>query len=67
MEKDNPIIVALDAGRKAFRAGDFDAALDACLQVLEFVPNHPLAHLMAGFAQQAAGHPGKAIRHFSGN
>ncbi len=64
MEKDNPIIAALDVGRKAFRAGDYSAALTACLEVLEYVPNHPLAHLMAGFAQQAAGNPGKAIRHF---
>jgi len=63
MAKDNPILVALDAGRKAFRAGDFESALEACLKVLEFVPNHPLAHMMAGFAQQAAGHPEKAIRH----
>jgi tetratricopeptide (TPR) repeat protein len=63
MSQDNPIMVALEAGRKAFRAGDFESALEACLQVLEFVPNHPLAHMMAGFAQQAAGNPEKAIRH----
>jgi tetratricopeptide (TPR) repeat protein len=63
MSKDNPILVALQTGRKAFRAGDFESALEACLKVLEFVPNHPLAHMMAGFAQQAAGHPEKAIRH----
>ncbi len=63
MEKDNPILAALSAGRKAFRENDFDSALEACLKVLEFVPNHPLAHLMAGLAQQAAGRPGDAIRH----
>ena len=57
MEKSNPILVALEAGRKAFRVNDYETALSACMKVLEFVPNHPLAHLMAGLAQQAAGKP----------
>jgi Flp pilus assembly protein TadD len=63
MDKDNPILIALTAARTAFRAGDQPNALAACLTVLEHVPNHPLAHLMAGLLQQQAEEYGKAIRH----
>ena len=52
MDKNNPILIALKAAQAAFRAGDHDQALKACLTVLEHVPNHPMAHLMSGLLQQ---------------
>ena len=55
MQQDNPILIALKAAQAAFRAGDNDKALESCLIVLERVPNHPMAHLMAGLLQQSAG------------
>ena len=55
MDKDNPILIALKAAQTAFRAGNNSEALQACLTVLEHVPNHPMAHLMAGLLQQQAG------------
>lgn len=63
MDKHNPILVALKAAQTAFRAGDAEAALKACLVVLDHVPNHPMAHLMAGLLQQQAGEFEAAIRH----
>ncbi len=63
MDKNNPILVSLKAAQTAFRAGDSEAALKACLVVLEHVPNHPLAHLMAGLLQQQAGEYEAAVRH----
>jgi len=63
MDQDNPILIALKAAQAAFRAGDNDKALESCLTVLEHVPNHPMAHLMAGLLQQSAGEHGSAIRH----
>ena len=63
MDNDNPILIALTAARTAFRAGERPKALAACLTVLEYVPNHPLAHLMAGLLQQQAEEYHKAIRH----
>ena len=63
MDKNNPILVALQAARSAFRAGDSVRALAACEAVLEHVPNHPMAHLMAGLLQQQAGDHESAIRH----
>lgn len=63
MNKDNPILIALGAAQTAFRSGDNVQALAACLTVLEHVPNHPMAHLMAGLLQQQAGEYDKAIRH----
>jgi Flp pilus assembly protein TadD len=63
MQKDNPILVALGAAQKAFRAGDSPGALQACLKVLEYVPNHPMAHLMAGLLRQTTGEFDEAIRH----
>ena len=63
MDKNNPILIALKAAQAAFRAGDHDQALKACLTVLEHVPNHPMAHLMSGLLQQQAGEYSEAIRH----
>ena len=63
MDKNNPILIALKAAQAAFRKGDHDQALKACLTVLEHVPNHPMAHLMSGLLQQQAGEYGEAIRH----
>lgn len=63
MDKNNPILIALKAAQAAFRAGDHDTALQACLKVLDHVPNHPMAHLMSGLLQQQAGEYGEAIRH----
>ena len=63
MDKNNPILIALKAAQAAFREGDHDKALKACLTVLEHVPNHPMAHLMSGLLQQQAGEYSEAIRH----
>jgi len=63
MVKDNPILIALKAAQTAFGAGDHAQALQSCLKVLEHVPNHPMAHLMAGLLQQQAGEYVESIRH----
>ena len=63
MKTDNPILIALQEAKSSFKAGDNESALHACETVLEHVPNHPLAHLMAGLLQQQDGKPSDAIRH----
>ena len=57
MKTDNPILVALQEAKSSFKAGDNISALHACEAVLEHVPNHPLAHLMAG-----ENHRGKGLQ-----
>ena len=63
MERDNPILIALKAAQSAFKAGDHRKALEACLEVLDHVPNHPMAHLLAGLLQQEAENYAEAVRH----